>query len=69
MHIKLLNIILYTNEQTSIKLKLFNIWNVITEPQRLLKLLGIFDIVEIMYYRFTAKLEICNSIMYFIKYF
>lgn len=24
--------------------------------------IGFFDIIEIMYYRFTAKLEICNNI-------
>lgn len=33
-----------------------------SRPGRFKISIGFFDIIEIMYYRFTAKLEICNNI-------
>lgn len=60
---QLLNITLYTNEQTSIKLKLNNIWSVVGLRWVRFKIIRDLWYCEIMYYRFTA---ISRNMQYFI---
>lgn len=60
--LKLLNIFLYSNEQTSIKLKLFNIWKVIEERSNLFFFLIIKDLwycwnYVLSFYGYTRNMQ------------